>query len=156
HAMREIAPLLASALLVATCRPRSVEKMEAAVTVFTKNLSLSEVRGLVWKPGRDATYREATAEEREAIAHLVGEMTSLAVRQPPGDPATLVPLARTAGFTVERWQLGGTTYLAALEAPDQRRGAGAYLVRVGATPEDTAPAVLLQAPHAYFDMDTDE
>ena len=61
----------------------------------------------------------------------------------------MIPLPR-----LESWELGGQTFWALVEPPERRRGAGAYLFRVGATDGDAHPAILLEAPHADHDVGT--
>lgn len=55
------------------------------------------------------------------------------------------------GFEIEEWLVEGQTYTVLRESPDNKRGAGSYVVRNEPAPDK---AVLLQAPHAYFDKYT--
>ena len=83
-------------------------------------------------------------------------MLTGAAAEPLPDATQWQPEAVRAGMRLETWELGGQTYWALLEADDARRGAGAYVFRVGAVPEDDYPAILLEAPHAEHDVGSGE
>lgn len=106
-------------------------------------IDVEEAARRLWpKPGPSA-YAAASEVEASALADLVGRMLA-------AEPAGLAASARAAGYTIEGWAIGGERFLAAIEAPGGRRGGGAFVVRVGGT-----SPVILQAPHAFFDVGTE-
>jgi hypothetical protein len=96
---------------------------------------------------RDVTYRAASIEEKAALADVIA---ALWVGDDAEARARARPLARH-GLALEAWRVAGRRYWVVRERDDARRGAGAYAVRDGVA--GTRP-VLLQAPHAYFDLGT--
>lgn len=110
-----------------------------------RTLSFEEARELLWPPNRDVTFAPASAREREALAAVIGGLWR------GGVTAELARRAREARMVIERWIVEGVRVWVVREPDDARRGAGVYVVREGAAP---ARAVLLQAPHAYFDENT--
>lgn len=106
-------------------------------------IDLEEAARRLWpRPGPRA-YGPASVEEQRALGGLIGRMLT-----EDASPSGLAADARAAGYVVEGWVLGGARVLAAVEA--EKRGGGAYLVRVGST-----SPVVLQAPHAFFDLGTE-
>lgn len=90
-----------------------------------------------------------TEAEREAFFALVPALLQGAETPGRFDLRAWARRAHTAGFAIERWRFAEETYLALVEK--RRRGAGAYLFRVG-----PALPILLQAPHADHDQGTGE
>lgn len=99
----------------------------------------------LWPEQGPRAYAAASAEQRAALAVLVGRMLT-----EDATPTGLGADAAAAGYVVEGWLLGGDRVLVAVEQESGRRGGGAYLVRVGG-----AGAELLQAPHGFFDVGTE-
>jgi hypothetical protein len=119
--------------------------------VVARTVSPNELGDLTWRTGADVPFRATTLTEREGFATLVPELLA-AVRSPsPGDPGRFAARLHDVGFRLETWTSGTTQVWAVLEEQSRRRGAGAYLFRVG-PPEKQE--VLLQAPHADYDMGT--
>jgi len=111
-------------------------------------LTEDEAARRLWpEPGPDA-YLAPDRAQREALAGLLRGMLA----EPPTPSAELAGLAARAGFTVQGWEVQGQRYLAAIEEEGRRFGGGAYVVRVGASPDRP---VILQAPHAFFDLGTE-
>jgi hypothetical protein len=125
-------------------------------TIAKRSIILDDVPRLTWVPGKAATFAPTTVVERQAIAELVPELLAAATAQPPPDLAQLQPEAARAGMRLEIWELGGEQFWALLEAPERRRGAGAYLFRASVSGDDDHPAILLEAPHADHDIGTGE
>jgi hypothetical protein len=154
--------LAAVALALAACRPPCGPEPPAQVarrvdlgaekTVKRRQLTVDDVPRLLWQVGSRATFAPTTLEERQLLTGLVPRLLTGAAASPVPDPAQWQPEAVRAGMRLETWELGGGTYWALLEADDARRGAGAYVFRVGAVPEDDYPAILLEAPHADHDV----
>lgn len=148
--------------LMAACRapcgsaapPPAARPVEVAVPrkVTQRTLIIDDVAKRSWGAGKDATFQPTTLVEREVVSKLVPALLAGAAETPPPDPARWLPEAAKAGMIIEVWTVEGATYWALLEADDARRGAGAYLFRVGAAAEDARPAILLQAPHADYDV----
>ncbi len=112
------------------------------------DLTVGDARDRLFAAGREARYRRTTLIERAAVDALIPVLIDRAQR---GVERTrdLRLTARLGGLSVETWDVHGARYLALLERSDDPRGAGGYVFRVG----EAAP-VILQAPHAYFDLGT--
>lgn len=121
-----------------------------------RTLTPAEVERELYDRGREATFAETTPTEHAAVAKLVPALLDAAQLSPKEDRShpvsTLQANAAAAGFRVEAWTVNEEPYLALLEASSRARGAGAYIFRVA--PRDERPVVLLQAPHAYYDVST--
>lgn len=105
----------------------------------------------LWPPVESVTFQPTTLEERAAFTRLIPALLEAAARQ-PRPPPELEALAKSIGFRLETRTLGTQqeTIWALLEQPGKYRGAGAYLFRTGQATHD-----VIQAPHAYFDKDTE-
>lgn len=110
-------------------------------------MTVDEALGRIWPRTSTVRFRPSTSSER----YVVGRLVSLLAAR-PDDADLLVELARSVGFVLERWTLPAGEFVALVEAPDQLRGAGAYFFRVPTT--TMVPGFVLQAPHAYHDLDT--
>jgi hypothetical protein len=121
--------------------PARVERDGGDVTA--RPLSIEGADKLLWPANRTVTLRVASDDEKAALAELVGALW----RGEEPDPR----LARAARMQLELWEIEGRRYWAVREPDDDRRGAGSYVVRAEAF---SGPAVLLEAPHAYFDTGT--
>jgi len=141
--------LLAAAACRTPCAAGAPAAPEMAVDIVQRRVSFDEIKDLVWKRGIDASYAPTTAREREAVATILPAMIAAAETGAPADPAWAQTAAR-AGFRVEAWDVDGTTFWALVEVAP--RGAGAYFVRAGAGDA----AVLLEAPHVYYDLLTED
>lgn len=116
--------------------------------------TLDDYERVVYGPGPGATFVPTSAAEHQVLASLIPELLE---RSAAGelDAAALNALrdpANSVGFRIETWTLGGERYVALLEAKGKARGAGAYIFRVA--PLSDAPALLLEAPHHYYDVGT--
>jgi hypothetical protein len=147
------AGLLAAPSLVAGEGPpppppqRPGARMNLPPRSLAKCLPAAWVQAL-WPPPDAVSFRPTTLEERLAFTALVPALLH-AARSQRVPPAPLTVLARSAGFELHTWTHGDDTLWVLKEPEERRRGAGAYLVRTGATSED-----VIQAPHAYFDVGT--
>jgi hypothetical protein len=119
-----------------------------------RTLTVDEVEQRIWRPGPPARFTATTVAEREALARLIPAMARGASAASPPDPAGWAEAAAAADLRIEVWRVGGERYWALLEPLERRRGAGAYVFRV-APADPAAPAILLEAPHAYYDVGTD-
>jgi len=130
-----------------TSAPMRVEH-DGGEAMIARTLTIADARRLLWPPNRDVALRPAGDDEKAALAQLI---EALWRGVEPEAASRLTALARRAGFALELWEIEGRRSWVIREPDDDRRGAGAYLVRaeppVGAT-------ILLEAPHAYFDVGT--
>jgi hypothetical protein len=111
-------------------------------------LTVDEAARRLWpEPGPDA-YTAPDAAQTEALAGLLRRMLG----ESPPPPGELALLAARAGFTLQGWEVDGQRYLAVIEEASRRAGGGAYVLRVGAS---AGRPVILQAPHAFFDLGTE-
>ncbi len=123
--------------------PRTAEVKE-------KSLTSAEAVAALWPDESRVALAPTTVREREAIAWWVPRLLAGVT---PDEPTVLGggPALAGAGLTLELWQVDGHPFWVLRERPGSRRGAGAYLFRA-------APArgrvLILQAPHAYYDIDT--
>lgn len=115
--------------------------------------TVRDARRALLGPGRKATLRPTTLIERAVVDGLIPPLVERA-RQGGTDVADLAAIAHPAALVVERWTVEGHDFLVLRERPGEARGAGAYVFRVGPATPSVGAEVLLQAPHAYFDLDT--
>jgi len=115
-----------------------------ATEMSKKTVGFDELKDLIWGRGADASYAPTTARERETLAKLIPQMI-VATR---ADPAW-AGAAAAAGFRLEALTVDGTTFWALLE--DKPHGAGVYFVRAGGDSK-----VVLEAPHVYYDLGTED
>ncbi|MEJ7602902.1 MAG: hypothetical protein WKG01_33750 [Kofleriaceae bacterium] len=135
--------------------PSTVPEEPAPTAVVERKVSFDAMEKLIWGPGKDATFAQTTIVERETLARLVPLLRLGARAATPPNPSQWQADATAAGFQLEDWQLGGQRYWALLELPGRARGAGAYFFRVAPTVAgEDDNEILLQAPHAYFDLGT--
>jgi hypothetical protein len=123
-------------------------------SVTRRKLIVDDVARTLWQSGKDATFAPTTLVEREALTGLVPVLLTAAAASPIPDPVPWQAQAVRAGLRLEVWEIGEQTYWALVEPPEERRGAGGYVFRVAAVPEDDYPSILLQAPHADHDVGT--
>lgn len=122
------------------------EEVPVAQEEAFEAIDVEEAARRLWpRPGPSA-YGPANEVERGALAGLIGRMLA----DPSATPRSLAAEAKAAGFLIEGWVLGGERVLVAIELGSQRRGGGAYLVRVGSQSRG-----ILQAPHGFFDVGTE-
>jgi hypothetical protein len=129
-------------------RPVALPVKEAAIV--NRAVTVDDLPRLVWRAGANATFAPTTTAERAAVARLVPALLA------GTGVDKLAPDAAAIGMRIERWTVDDADYWVLIEHPEQRRGTGAYLFRVGATDDDRGPAILLEAPHAEFDQGTGE
>ena len=126
-------------------------------------IDAEEARRRLWPEPAPTRYVAPTQAEAAALERLIAGMLS----EPPQARAQLEEAARAAGFALEGWTIAGRRYLAAVAQADHRGGGGAYVVRVmeggGSGSESSsgselsrAPPTILQAPHAFFDLGTED
>ena len=121
--------------------------------VVSRTVTQAEIGDLTWRTGADVPFRETTLTERETMARVLPEIFTAARSKGPGDPARFAAALHAVGFKIEVWTAGDRKLWAILEEPTRRRGAGAYLVRLGPPEKEE---ILLQAPHADYDLGTGE
>jgi len=103
----------------------------------------------LWPKRLRVPYRPPTEEQRRALAELIAALwRGVEV----GPAVELAQLARRSGMTLELWTVAGQATWVVREPETARRGIGTYLVR--AQPPAPGRAILLQTPHAYFDLET--
>lgn len=139
-----------------TCHQEPVAVVSRAdVAAPLTPITINDFERVVYGPGRAATFVPTSAAEHEVIAQLVPRLLEDASAAKPPDSSSWNDLrqhASTVGFRIETWTIEGERYVALLEAPGKARGAGAYIFRVA--PASGEPAILLQAPHSYYDIGT--
>lgn len=125
-----------------------------SASVPERDLTMDDIRSELWQHERTIQFEVSTIEEREAVVAIVEALVRGAVA---GDAplAQLAGRANKVGLRLQVWRVDGQRYWALVEAEEDRRGAGAYIIRVGERPAK-GPLVLLQAPHAFFDLGTGE
>lgn len=138
---------IAAVMLFAALAARASAAPEGAVT---GPMTAAEARRALMKPGRTAHLRPTTVMERAAVEALVPVIVERA-RRGEARVHDLAPVAGMAALAVEQWVVEGGMFLVLREAAGRERGTGAYVFRVG--PVGRAE-VVLQAPHAYFDLHT--
>jgi hypothetical protein len=102
----------------------------------------------LWPPSSEVLFQPTTLDERQAFRALVPPLLQ-AARRGGELPALLRARAQAVGFALHEWSHEGERFWALVERRDARRGAGAYVLRVG-----EAVDVAVQSPHAYFDLGT--
>jgi hypothetical protein len=156
-AIRVVGVSLVAAVGLSSCSRCGGERQPEApiaggASTTPRTLSLDEVSTYLYGPGPSATFEATTASEHAMVAAVIPKLLDAARAAALPDLATLRTQAAAHGFAIERWQVGGEHYLALVEARDRPRGGGAYIIRVA--PAESGPVLLLQAPHAYFDVGT--
>ena len=115
-------------------------------------MTMKKIRRALWYPLRHAHYLPTTTPERRLFRRLIpGMLAEAAAPSPDVERWRLV--AREAGFQIQVWRYRGSTYWALLEARDEMRGAGAYVIRLGPATWGERE-IMLQAPHVAFDRRT--
>lgn len=134
------------------CVDTSLDPEGAVEPVRARDIDSETAARYIWSHGHHATYVAARRSHRRALAEAI--TTALhEVTDAEGQPGRIVPLARRAGFRVEVWHVGHERFWALVPTRDRARAHGAYIFRVGPLSTD-GPEVILQAPHAYFDLHT--
>ena len=131
-----------------TAPDATAPRPHAAVPV--RELAPEDVRAELW-PRPAPAFVPVTADERAALGAIVAGLARAAMTG--GDLRALAARAQDIGFCIEIWRVRGRVFWALREQPEQRRGAGAYVLRPGPR-LNGAPEIVLQAPHAYFDRGT--
>lgn len=121
--------------------------------VAVRDLAPEDVRAELW-PRPSPELAPMSSVERAELGDIVDALARAAIAG--GDLRELAARARGIGFCVEIWRVRGRVFWTLREQPEQRRGAGAYIVRPGprSLHAHDAPEIVLQAPHAYFDRGT--
>lgn len=114
------------------------------------SISAQEARRRLMGPGRTARFRATTWLERVVAGALVPVIVER-VRRGEGGVADLGVVAGVAELGVERWWVEGAEFVVLRELAGRERGTGAYVFRVGGA---SGGEVILQAPHAWFDVNT--
>ncbi|MBA3817910.1 MAG: hypothetical protein H0X17_03390 [Deltaproteobacteria bacterium] len=112
-------------------------------------LTVQQAGAALWPRGIQVHYRSPTEQERRALTELVGTLWGGVT--PPAAPELAV-LALQARMELELWTIEGRPTWVVREAADEPRGLGIYLVHAAAAPRGRP--ILLQAPHVYFDRQT--
>lgn len=104
---------------------------------------------LLWPPQGVQAHVPLSADERDALQHAVADLVAVRDFEDPALPV-IAGRANEAGFELRRFTVEGRPLAALLDR--KARGAGAYMVWLDAAA--TGPAVVLQAPHSFFDTHT--
>lgn len=121
----------------------------AIATVRT--MSVEEASQALWRFDLKPAWRDLAPAEGAALRGLV---LSLWEAAPSGTlPADAAKAATSLGMRIERWRLADREHWVLQELDDARHGAGAYVFAIGA-PSPAVPALLLESPHAYHDLNT--
>ncbi len=123
-------------------------KMSESAPVQRDDCELPAPFKSLWPAPNEVVFQPTTLQERAAFRALLPPLLS-AARRGTELPAHLQQSAAKVGFTLEEWQHRGERFWALTERADARRGAGAYVIRVG-----EARDVAVQSPHAYYDVGT--
>ncbi len=121
-----------------------------AAEVEEQTLTSAEAITALWPDESRVALAPTTAREREAISWWVPRLLA---GVSPDEPSSLAggPALRRVGLILQLWQVDGHPYWVLRERPGARRGAGTYLFRAAPAP---GRVLILQAPHAYYDIDT--
>lgn len=131
-------------------------------SVRTRTVSAARALALLWpKPARGQP-RPSSPGEHAHLSELVALLgRGVAVGALPQAAAVA---ARRAGFALELWTVPGAEgtgrdYWVVREPAGQRRGVGCYVFRAGCAGAGAAHgpgtrALIVQAPHAYFEFGT--
>lgn len=119
-------------------------------TLPARTLTVEAAAAELWRTELRPAWRAPTVAEQTTIASLIPALLQGASTGQIG--ADVVNVAQSIGMLVERWEVAGRAHVVLREAPEQRRGAGAYLFAI--TPASSVPWLLFQAPHAYYDLYT--
>ena len=141
-------PASNSADLPAAPDPADPEIEEHAYT----SIDAQAMADALWPEGRPPQHRDAIADRRERMAELVESVTRASTSDLDLDLDALRRLAHRAGYELRAWELEGRRYLALLEESRHRSGGGAYILRVGARTPIGERELVLQAPHAFYDL----
>ena len=132
------------------CLPPSILPMNEPAALAVQSHTVEEASELLWQPELRPAWRDPTQEEKDAFNILIPALTYYA---PSGElPAELTGIAEQIGMHLERWEVAGQQHFVLYEDVASRRGTGAYLFAIGRPLERSW--ILLQSPHAYFDMGT--
>jgi hypothetical protein len=120
-----------------------------APTVVQQVFTIPQAEEALWPRGIQVEYRPPTEQQRRALDHLIGTLWRGVT--PPVTPA-LTALATEAHMELALWNVAGRPTWVVREAAADPHGLGIYLVHAAAAP--SGRAILLQAPHVYFDRQT--
>ena len=152
-----IAVFAVAVLAVAACgrsrmTPAQTTVPDSSAAPATRTFSLEAAEATLWPDYRPVRFAASTAAERTAIETIVDALWRGVAEDGPEAPA-LAARAAEAGLRLERWRVGARVVWAIVEPATERRGAGVYLVRVGAPA--VGASILLEAPHPFFDAGTE-
>jgi hypothetical protein len=102
----------------------------------------------LWPEVGTVAFRPTTLEEKTVFSQLVPSLLEQA-SQRTDPPEDLKTLAASVGFSLDATGTPTDRVWILKEQAKARRGAGAYVFRVGEATDD-----VIQAPHAYYDMGT--
>jgi len=118
-------------------------------TASRRVLTIDQAERMLW-PGKIQTaYQPPTEEQRRALRDLIEVLWRGVAPEAAGE---VIELARRAGLAVELWTIDDRSSWVVREPGDPVRGAGIYIVR--ATPAPQGRSILVQAPHVYYDLQT--
>lgn len=120
-----------------------------APTVAQQVFTIPQAEALLWPRGIQVEYRPPTEQQRRALDHLIGALWRGVA--PPATPQ-LTALAAEAHMELALWNVAGRPTWVVREPAADPHGLGIYLVHAAAAP--SGRAILLQAPHVYFDRQT--
>jgi hypothetical protein len=120
-----------------------------APTISRRTLSVEQASRMLWPDEVSAAYRPPTEEQRRALGQLIGTLWAGVL---PGPADELAELAERAGMVLELWTIASRPTWVVREPATEPHGLGIYLIHAAALPRDRT--ILLEAPHVYFDMQT--
>ncbi len=120
-----------------------------APSIPRRALSVDEATRTLWPEQVSAAYQPPTEEQRRALGQLISELWAGVA---PGPAHELATLAEHAGMVLELWTIEQRPTWVVREPANEPHGLGIYLIRAEAQPHGRA--ILLQAPHVYFDLQT--
>ncbi len=118
--------------------------------VARRTLSLQQATHLLWPEEVSAAYRPPTEQQRRALGELIAALWAGVT---PRAATELARTARRAGMVLELWTIGRRPTWVVREPATDPHGLGVYLIHAAARPQDRP--ILLEAPHVYFDLETE-
>lgn len=125
---------------------------QSSAPVVEREMTLELIREHLWRKKWNVAFSPSTLIEHETVSEILAALLDGA-RDGKAELAVLSAKAKAIDFRLEVWRVSGLVFWTLMEQDEHRHGAGAYVIRVGQKPL-AGPEIVLQAPHAYFDLGT--
>lgn len=122
-----------------------------AAKIQSNAYTLSEATEALWPGSGRGGFHPPTEQQRRAFAELIARLWRGIL---PSDGAQVQQLVRLADKELLLWRVGSQPTWVVRDRAASARGQGVYLIR--ATRRPPGRSILLQAPHVYFDLWTQE